>query len=56
MSKRRRMATAHVGKRYLGSVGEIDRGVVIVTTCWADERFHWPLHAVPTTSRGEECP
>ncbi|WP_368857585.1 transposase [Streptomyces sp. GbtcB7] len=30
-------ATAHVGKRYLGSVGKIDRGVVTVTTCWADD-------------------
>ncbi|MDQ0938303.1 IS701 family transposase [Streptomyces sp. V1I1] len=42
-------ATAHVGKQYLGSVGKIDRGVVAVTTCWADERVYYPLHAVPYT-------
>ncbi|WP_442816649.1 IS701 family transposase [Streptomyces sp. NBC_01304] len=42
-------ATAHVGKQYLGSVGKIDRGVVTVTTCWADERLYYPLHAVPYT-------
>ncbi|MFJ2008612.1 transposase [Streptomyces chartreusis] len=42
-------ATAHVGKQYLGSVGKIDRGVVTVTTCWADERVYYPLHAVPYT-------
>ncbi|WP_406290583.1 transposase [Embleya sp. NBC_00896] len=40
-------ATAHVGKQYLGSVGKIDRGVVMVTTCWADERLSHPLYAVP---------
>ncbi|WP_236584658.1 transposase [Streptomyces sp. MBT53] len=42
-------ATAHVGKQYLGSVGKIDRGVVTVTTCWADERLYYPLHAMPYT-------
>ncbi|WP_405834965.1 transposase [Streptomyces sp. NBC_01176] len=42
-------ATAHVGKQYLGSVGKIDRGVVTVTTCWADERLCYPVHAVPYT-------
>ncbi|MFI6979142.1 IS701 family transposase [Embleya sp. NPDC050154] len=42
-------ATAHVGKQYLGSVGKIDRGVVTVTTCWADERLYHSLHAVPYT-------
>ncbi|MEU8781766.1 transposase [Streptomyces sp. NPDC048637] len=35
--------------QYLGSVGKIDRGVVTVTTCWADERVSCPLHAVPCT-------
>ena len=54
-------ATAHVGKQYLGSVGKIDRGVVTVTTCWADERLYHPLHAVPYTPAHhfharEECP
>jgi SRSO17 transposase len=42
-------ATGHVGKQYLGSVGKIDRGVVTVTTCWADERVYYPLHARPYT-------
>ncbi|MER7690820.1 transposase [Streptomyces sp. NPDC097610] len=42
-------ATAHVGKQYLGSVRKIDPGVVTVTTCWADERVSYPLHAVPHT-------
>ncbi|WP_260609499.1 transposase [Streptomyces sp. WAC 01325] len=42
-------ATAHVGKQYLGSVGKIDRGVVTVTTCWADERVYYPVHACPYT-------
>jgi SRSO17 transposase len=42
-------ATAHVGKQYLGSVGKINRGVVTVTTCWADERLYYPLHAMPYT-------
>nr|WP_281289089.1 transposase [Streptomyces cadmiisoli] len=42
-------ATAHVGKQYLGSVGKIDRGVVTVTTCWADERVYYPVHARPYT-------
>ncbi|MEW1552088.1 transposase [Streptomyces tsukubensis] len=42
-------ATAHVGKQYLGSLGKVDRGVVTVTTCWADERLYHPLHAVPYT-------
>ncbi|MEH6379057.1 hypothetical protein V7793_32670 [Streptomyces sp. KLMMK] len=43
------MAIAHVGQQYLGSVGKIDRGVVTVTTCWADERVYYPLHAIPHT-------
>jgi hypothetical protein len=42
-------ATAHVDKQYLGSVGKIDRGVVTVTTCWADERVYYPVHACPYT-------
>ncbi|MFD7055854.1 transposase [Streptomyces mirabilis] len=42
-------ATAHVGKQYLGSVGKIDRGVVTVTTCWADERVYYPVHSCPYT-------
>ncbi|WUN13626.1 transposase [Streptomyces phaeochromogenes] len=41
--------TTHVGKQYLGSVGKIDRGVVTVTTCWADERVYYPVHTCPYT-------
>jgi SRSO17 transposase len=43
------MATAHVARQYLGSVGKIDNGIVAVTSLWADERCYWPVHAVPYT-------
>jgi SRSO17 transposase len=42
-------ATAHVARRYLGSVGKIDNGIVAVTTLWADGRVHYPLHVAPYT-------
>jgi SRSO17 transposase len=42
-------ATAHVGSQYLGRYGKIDRGIVTVTTLWADENLYYPLHAVPYT-------
>ncbi|PKV90156.1 transposase [Streptomyces sp. TLI_146] len=42
-------ATARGGKQYLGSVGKVDRGVVTVTTCWADKRLYHPLRALPYT-------
>jgi hypothetical protein len=42
-------ATAHVGRQWLGRLGKTDRGVVTVTTVWADERLYYPLHAVPYT-------
>ncbi len=42
-------ATAHVGTRYLGSVGEVDHGIVAVTTVWADEHVYCPVHAEPDT-------
>jgi hypothetical protein len=42
-------ATAHVGRQWLGRLGKTDNGVVTVTTLWADERVHYPLHAVPYT-------
>lgn len=42
-------ATAHVGSQYLGSVGKTDRGIVTVTTLWADGNLYYPLHAVPYT-------
>jgi hypothetical protein len=39
--------TAHVGHQWLGRYGKTDRGVVTVTTLWADERLYYPVHAVP---------
>ncbi|MFE7330431.1 transposase [Streptomyces sp. NPDC057565] len=49
-------ATAHVGKQYLGSVGKIDRGVVTVTTCWADERVYYPVaRATSAAGSGHGC-
>jgi hypothetical protein len=42
-------ATAHVGRQWLGRLGKTDRGVVTVTTLWADERCYYPLHAMPYT-------
>jgi hypothetical protein len=39
--------TAHVGRQYLGSVGKIDNGIVVVSTLWADEQRYYPLHAEP---------
>jgi len=41
--------TAHVGRQYLGSIGKIDKGIVAVTTVWADERVYYPLHYAPYT-------
>src|SRR6266550_9186950 len=35
--------TAHVGRQYLGNVGKIDKGVVSVTSLWADERVYYPV-------------
>jgi hypothetical protein len=42
-------ATAHVGHQWLGRYGKTDRGIVTVTTVWADERVYYPVHAVPYT-------
>jgi len=42
-------ATAHIGRQWLGRLGKTDRGVVTVTTIWADEQRYYPLHAVPYT-------
>jgi SRSO17 transposase len=41
--------TAHVGRQYLGSVGKIDNGLVVVSTLWADEDRYYPLQAEPYT-------
>ena len=42
-------ATAHIGHQWLGRLGKTDRGVVTVTTLWADERIYYPVHADPYT-------
>jgi hypothetical protein len=39
--------TAHVARQYLGSVGKVDNGIVVVTSLWADERRYYPLHVEP---------
>jgi SRSO17 transposase len=41
--------TAHVGIQYLGSRGKIEKGIVAVTSLWADERVYFPLHVQPYT-------
>src|ERR671923_212545 len=46
---RDRNKTSHVAHQYLGSVGKIANGIVSVTSLWADERVHYPLHVVPYT-------
>jgi hypothetical protein len=43
------IATAHVGRQWLGRYGKTDNGIVTVTTVWADERVYYPLHADPYT-------
>jgi DDE superfamily endonuclease len=41
--------TAHAGWQWLSRYGKTDNGSVTVTTVWADERVHYPLHAEPYT-------
>jgi hypothetical protein len=41
--------TAHVGRQYLGSIGQIDKGVVSVSSLWADDRVYYPLAVEPYT-------
>jgi hypothetical protein len=41
--------TAHAGRQWLGRYGKTDNGSVTVTTVWADQRVHYPLHAEPYT-------
>ena len=45
--RKSRKQTAHVGRQYLGSIGKIDNGLVVVSTLWADEERYYPLHAEP---------
>jgi SRSO17 transposase len=42
-------AMAHVARQYLGSVGKVDQGIVVVTSTWADEYVYWPAHLAPYT-------
>ena len=41
--------TAHVARQYLGSVGKIDNGIVVVTSLWANVDRYYPLHLCPYT-------
>jgi SRSO17 transposase len=41
--------TAHVERQHLGSVGQVDSGMVTVSSLWADERVFWPLTVEPFT-------
>jgi len=38
-----------LGRQWRGRYGKTDKGVVTVTTVWADERLYYPVHAVPYT-------
>jgi SRSO17 transposase len=42
-------ATDQVARQYLGLVGKIDNGIVVVTRLWTDDRCYYPLHVVPYT-------
>src|ERR671938_1007911 len=42
-------ATAHVGRQYLGSVGEIANAIVAVATLRTEGRVHYPLQVEPYT-------
>jgi len=42
--------TAHVARRYpgfIGFIGKIGIGIGTITSLWADERVHYPLHVEP---------
>ena len=41
--------TDHVARQYLGSVGKIDNGIVVVTSLWANADRYYPLHLCPYT-------
>jgi SRSO17 transposase len=41
--------TAHVARQYLGQLGKVDRGIVVVSSLWADERVYWPVGLAPYT-------
>ena len=39
--------TAHVGRQWLANIGKTERGVVSVTSLWADERIYYPVDFEP---------
>jgi len=41
--------TAHVGRQYLANIGQIDNGVVSVSSVWADEQVYYPVDVEPYT-------
>jgi len=41
--------TDHVARQYLGQVGKVDRGIVVVSSLWADEQAYWPVGLAPYT-------
>lgn len=41
--------TAHVGRQYLANLGKTDKGVVSVSSLWADEHVYYPLELEPYT-------
>jgi SRSO17 transposase len=47
--RKRGHKTAHIGKQYLANLGKLERGVVSVTSLWADERVYYPVDFEPYT-------
>src|SRR5260221_14548856 len=41
--------TAHVSRQYLANLGQIDNGVVSVSSLWADEGVYYPVDVEPYT-------
>src|SRR6266566_1947280 len=39
--------TAHVSRQYLANLGKIDKGVVSVSSLWADEGVYYPIDVEP---------
>ena len=54
--RKKESATDHVGCQYLGSVSNVDNGIVGVSTLWANEQHDDPLQILPyaSTDRFEE--
>jgi SRSO17 transposase len=42
-------STAHVGRQWLANIGKTDKGVVSVSSLWADEGVYWPMDFEPYT-------